>query len=121
MELPQPENRSELRLHKFITQKSVSQNFLNVAILQYQISILINTLKKNDYNGTDKALVIFILLNITLQGIIFFIITFIDYIKPNHKNAKPLNLIVTLVSGLILIINITITILTSPDISSYSS
>jgi len=107
-------NINESKLHKFIYQKSVSQNFLNVAIMQNQISILVSTLKKDVYDGTDKAIASFILLNIFLQSIIFCSITLIDYLKPSHKNAKPLNFSVTIISGLILIINITITVLVSP-------
>lgn len=105
-------NETEIRLNKFINQKSISQNFLNVAILQNQISILITTLKKSSYSGSDNALITLILLNISLQGIIFFCITIIDHIKPSHKNSKILNTVVTLLSGVILMVNITITVMT---------
>lgn len=108
------------KLHKFIVQKSISQNFLNVAVLQNQISILVSTLKKDTYDGTDKALTSFIILNIFLQSLIFCCISVIDYIKPDHSYSKPLNLVVTLISGLIMIINITITILISPVVEPES-
>jgi hypothetical protein len=102
----------EQRLHKFINQKSISQNFLNIAILQNQIGILISTLQKSDYTGSDKALISLILLNITFQGIIFFCITLIDYINPSNPKSKGINVLVTFISGIVLIINVTITILT---------
>jgi len=112
---------AENKLHKFINQKSISQNFFNIAIIQNQISILITTLEKDFHSGSDEALITLILLNITLQGIIFFCIVLIDYIKPNHPNAKPINSLITLISGIVLIINITITILTDSSNSSNSS
>lgn len=116
MDSDEPSNSSleiENKLHKFITQKSISQNFFNIAIIQNQIGILINTLEKNSYLGRDKALVSLILINITLQGIIFFCIILIDHIKPSNPRAKSINSLITFISGIVLIINITITTLTS--------
>lgn len=101
-------------LNRFIAQKSVSQHFLNVAVLQNQISILVETFKKDTYDGMDKAIIIFILLNISFQSLIFCCIAVIDYIKFTHQRAKLLNLIISIVSGLVLIINITITVLVPP-------
>lgn len=106
--------RLKNKLHKFIAQKSISQNFLNVAILQNQISILVTTLKKDTFDGIDKALTSFILFNIFLQSVLFCCITIIDYIKPDHIYAKRMNLAVAILSGLIMLIDITITTLT-PD------
>jgi len=102
------------KLHRFIAQKSISQNFLNVAILQNQINTLVTTLKKDTYDGVDKALTSFILFNIFLQSVLFCCITIIDYIKPDHLYAKRLNVVVALISGLIMLIDITITVLATP-------
>lgn len=106
------------KLHKFIAQKSISQNFLNVAILQNQLSILVTTLKKDKYGGIDKALLSFILFNIFLQSVLFCCITTIDYIKPDHIYAKRMNLAAAMISGLIMLIDITITTLSSSQDNS---
>ena len=112
------QQQNQTSVGRFINQKSISQHLLNVAVLQNQISILITTFKKESYDGTDKAIIVFILLNIFFQSFIFVFIAMIDYIKYTHQRAKLLNLVITIISGLVLMINITITILVEPFYTS---
>jgi|LakMenEpi03Aug12_release.lakeMendotaPanAssembly.Ray.scaffolds.fasta_scaffold67411_5 hypothetical protein len=98
-------------VNRFVLQKSISQHFLNVAVLQSQIAVLVQTCKKEEYDGIDKAIISLILLNIFFQSVLFSFITVIDYIQLIHHRSKLLNVFSVLISGLIVMLNITITVL----------
>lgn len=111
------QKKTQKLFQKMVDQKSTSQNFLNVAIIQSQLSVLIETFKKENYSGEDKALISLILINLVIQGFIFSMILFVGNLsvkKTKNKNKiRVINSAVTFISGVVLIINIVITILMS--------
>ena len=110
------DRKKEKKFDKYASQKSVSQNLLNTSAIQTQIGNLV-FLFSNGKNFSDFEIttLTFIFVSIFLQTVMFFILVWLFYVKPTYKfkilNAEIMNATVTALSGISLIVNITITVL----------
>ena len=109
----------------FISQKTVSQHLLNTSILQNQISLLVYIAARNINNVFSRACISLIFISIFSQLLIYFLLVWLLYVPPNtnacicssYFNAQNINAIVTFLSGLTLLINISISITSQQIIS----
>jgi hypothetical protein len=100
--------------NKYASHKSVSQNLLNTSVMQSHIGTLIFILSESDDNkGFEIAAIILISFSLFIQLIIFFSLTWLLYHRQDENSSiispAGVNIAVTCLSGIALIINISIT------------
>ena len=102
----------------YASHKSVSQSLLNTSVIQSQIGLIVS-IYSNDQNeeGFGQAAIILIGISFVIQFIIFILLTILFHVKQNfkiHRNitAIGMNSLVTALSGIALVINISITAVT---------
>lgn len=84
--------------------KGVSQNLLNISIIQGYIQSLVLVFANDDYQtGFGIALIVFVGLSFIMQAIMFFLVTFLMHVKRDYKRysnltAVGLNSLVTFLS-----------------------
>ena len=96
----------------YATSKSTSQGYLNTTIFQSQIFQLVSIIQYTLLRGWDIALIVFICLSLCLQFVIFVLIVLLAKSKTEQvtKNctATAINNLVTSLTGVLLIITISI-------------
>jgi hypothetical protein len=109
-------SEKETAFNSYATTKSVSQNFLNITAIQSMITILVRIYSSGGIlNDLIRSLVILVSLNIFLQFIVFSSLVILA--KSRSVEVMPgvtatgLNDFITITTGLILIINSAITII----------
>lgn len=105
---------TDARFNRYASQKSVSQNLLNTSIIQSHIGLLVFVYSEgDDLTGFEPTMVVLIILSIILQSVMFFMLTWLFYVRPGYKwkcfTAEVLNGLVTALSGVALMLNIAIT------------
>ena len=92
--------------------KEISQNLLNINIVQSQIGILVNVYWLGCEDGMCKTIISLIIISFVLQGLIFMLVTWLFYVDSSYKykifSSEFVNGIVTFLSGLSLVINCSI-------------
>ena len=100
----------------YATTKSTSQGYLNTTIFQSQIFQLVSIIQYTLLRGWDIALIVFICLSLCLQFVIFVLIVLLAKSKTEQvtKNctATAINNLVTSLTGVLLIITISISAMT---------
>lgn len=100
---------------RYSSQKSVSQNLLNTSIIQSNLGVIIFIFSENVWTGFEYTAIILSFSSLALQILMFFIITWLIYIRQEYSNrlvsAERVNLCVTIFSGITLVINLAITTL----------
>ncbi len=99
----------------YASHKSVSQNLLNISVIQGHIGLLV-FVYANDRSDElfGQALIILIAISLSFQFIIFILLTILFHVKQSyqiHRNitAVGMNTVVTALSGVVLVINIAVT------------
>ena len=110
------QKRTEEKFDKYASQKSVSQNLLNTSAIQTQIGNLVFLFSNGkNFSEFEIATISIIFVSIFLQINIFFLVVWLFHVKPTYKfkllSAEIMNAIVTALSGISLILNMTITVL----------
>jgi hypothetical protein len=100
--------------NKYASHKSVSQNLLNTSVIQSHIGTLIFILSDgDDSKGFETAAIILISCSLCIQLFIFFSLTWLLYHRQDYNSSNlssvGVNIGVTCLSGVALIINISIT------------
>jgi len=108
------EETEEAKFNRYASQKSVSQNLLNTSIIQSHIGLLVFVYSDgDDLSGFEATTVVLVVLSIILQSIMFFMLTWLFYIRPGYQwkcfTAEVANGLVTALSGVALMLNIAIT------------
>lgn len=98
----------------YATSKSTSQTMLNISVIQTQIFQLVNTIQ-GGMNVWNIILIVLLSNSLILEFIIFVLLVLLAKSKTEqitkYCTATPLNSLVTTLSGLLLIITTTITII----------
>lgn len=93
--------------------KEISQNLLNINVAQTQIGILVNVYWLGCESGMCKTIISLIIISLIFQGLIFMLVTWLFYVDSSYKykflSSEMVNGIVTLLSGISLVINCSIT------------
>lgn len=108
----------ENSFNTYATTKSVSQELLNTSNIQYQIGLIVGLFSIRDNSvglkGFEITLIVLVAVSLTLQLIMSLMLALLAKTttdKCTKKcSAKSINSIVTILSGLGLILNITITV-----------
>ena len=112
--MEEPQNISQD--DKYSSNKSVSQNLFNTSIIQGNIGLLVFVYASDrDDDGFGKALIALISISLSLQFVIFIILTILLHVKQNYQmhrkiTAVGMNSLVTALSGITLVVNIAITV-----------
>lgn len=101
----------------YSTKKSVAQNHLNVSGIQLLISIILSVFSNGDMNGYRISLIVLCCISINLQIFIFILVTYLASSKTEDMRlcilkttATSLNNLVTSLSGILLIVTCSITL-----------
>ncbi len=103
--------------NNYASQKSISQKLLNISSIQFHIGILINTfVNYPKLEGLHVSLITLVIFILIIETVIFVMITWLFYANINENYWTPIrpmyiNSIVTILSGVSMIINISITII----------
>ena len=109
------EQNAEQDVNVYASHKSVSQSLLNTSVIQGNIGLMVFVYANDrDDEGFGKALITLIIVSLTLQFIIFILLTILFHVRQNyqmHRNitAIGMNSVVTALSGVVLVVNIAIT------------
>lgn len=111
---------------RFDVYKSVSLIILDITIIQSLIGVLVYTLANRDKDGlddTDTALVVMTVFTILIYLISFMISSFLLFVKYTCRhnrvfNANVFNIVNTVLTGVGLIFDVTVTFLTVQSISN---
>lgn len=110
--------RQENSFNAYATSKSFSQEFLNTANIQYQIGLMIALFSVRDntqmLSGFEITLITLITISLIIQFLMVIMLALLAKSTTDKctKNCttQSINSIVTILSGLALILNITITV-----------
>lgn len=98
----------------YATSKSVSQNLINTAAILLLINTLITVVNNSNLNGNAIALIVFIGLSICVQIVMFILLVILAKSSEEQIGkftATGINVMVTVLSGILPIISGTIAIL----------
>ena len=115
MEDPQNDQNVSQDANTYASNKSVSQNLLNISTIQGNIGLLVAVYANDrDDEGFGKATIVLISISLAFQFVIFVLLTILLHVKQNYQmhrkiTAVGMNSLVTALSGLTLVINIAIT------------
>lgn len=104
------------KFNTYATQKSVSQNLLNTALITQYIGMLVHIFtlfSSGNFNGFAVALLVFLFGSIVFQIVIFVLLVILAKTTRDNPNdrcsATSINIWVTALSGISVIVTITIT------------
>ncbi len=102
------------KFNRYASQKSVSQNLLNTSVIQSHIGLLVYIYSDTHLlSRLEYAAIVLVLMSLSVQTVMFFMLTWLFYVNPNYQyrflSAEIINGLVTVLSGISLIINIAIT------------
>jgi threonine/homoserine/homoserine lactone efflux protein len=110
---------SNNKWNTYATSKSVSQNFLNTTTIASQITLMVLLFESTNgsYTGFQITLIVLIILSLLLQLIVFILLVVLAQSKKeqvtNNVTSIRLNNVVTCLTGILLIINIGISAVSS--------
>ena len=109
----------QIEHEKSSSHKETSQHLLNMSIIQSHIGTLVYIFAEDNLDTFEIAAIVLIGISFLFQFIIFFSITWLSYTRqdaPSQVTPAPpkigivgLNIMITLLSGISLVINIAIT------------
>lgn len=105
------------KANHYASQKSVSQNLLNMSVISFHIRILVDTARNDNLDNFDYATITLACLSVVLQLIMFFLLVWLFYsrkqIKYRFLTTTGINGVVTCMSGVALILNVAIVTVSS--------